>query len=71
MINNVDMMKFKNTASTMVVTFDWKNGDKPILLIGKPTPSKEMDILSAFQNEEAVELYKKLISGGCMSKEQI
>lgn len=38
------------------------NGDTPILIVGRKRPNKSLDIINAFQGDEASELYIKLIT---------
>lgn len=50
------------TDSILVsVDFDLKNGpDTAVLIVGKKKKGEAIDILNAFQGEEAMELYRKL-----------
>ena len=36
------------------------NGDKAILIVGRKKSNQSVEIVNAFQGEEAIELYKKL-----------
>lgn len=55
----------KATTDCILVSFDSSGGkDKEILIVGRKTPSEVIDIVNAFQGEEAVELYKKLTTKG-------
>lgn len=46
---------------SLLVGFDSTNGDdEAVLIIGRKHPKKAMDVINAFQGEEAVELYKRL-----------
>ena len=39
-----------------------ENGDTPVLLVGRKQSEKATEIINAFQGEEAIELYMKLIT---------
>lgn len=50
-------------VETVLVSFNPAVGDgTEILLVGKQKPMSKPDIINAFQGEEAVELYNKLIT---------
>lgn len=51
------------TTDTVLVCFDYTRGkDKGILIVGRKNPRRAIDIINAFQGEEAEELYNKLIT---------
>lgn len=50
----------KNGADTFLVSFDYTHGDIPVLIVGRRGTKKEIDIINAFMDEEAKELYRKL-----------
>lgn len=56
------------TDSILVsVDFDLKPGadtDTAVLVVGKKKKGEAIDILNAFQGEEAMELYRKLTGSG-------
>ena len=53
----------KATTDCILVSFDSSGGkDKEILIVGRKTSGEVGNIVNAFQGEEAVELYKKLIT---------
>lgn len=54
------------TDSILVsVDFDLKGGpDTAILVVGKKKKGEAVDILNAFQGEEAIELWKRLTGSG-------
>lgn len=54
------------TDSILVsVDFDMKGGpDTAVLIVGKKKKGDAVDIVNAFQGEEAMELYKKLTGSG-------
>lgn len=52
----------KNVSDTFLVSFDYAHGDIPVLIVGRRGTKKELDIINAFMDEEAKELYRKLIT---------
>lgn len=53
----------KKTSDSLIVGFDssaGKNGT--VLVVGRKKPREAVDIINAFEGEEALELYKKLIT---------
>lgn len=49
------------TTKTLLVGFDYSHGeDSAVLIVGTKRENEAMDIINAFQGEEAVELYKRL-----------
>ena len=51
------------TTDCILVSFDYTNGaDKSVLIVGRKTPKKDVEIVNAFQGKEAEELYNKLIT---------
>lgn len=54
-------------TGSFLVSFDFKdNGDVPILLVGRKKKGNAVEIVNAFQGEEAVSIYKMLttVKGG-------
>lgn len=49
-------------TETLLVGFDSSNEDNSVLIVGRKRPNNSLDIINAFQGEEAEELYKKLIT---------
>lgn len=50
-------------VDTFLVGFDYSNGkDKGVLIVGKKKPNSRqaVDVINAFQGQEALELYEKL-----------
>lgn len=48
---------------SLIVGFDFTNGiDEGILIVGHKDPRKDVEIINAFQGEEAYDLYLKLIT---------
>lgn len=47
----------------VLVSVDFTRGiDTGILIVGRQAPGKDVEIINAFQGEEAYELYQKLIT---------
>lgn len=47
---------------SLLVGVDFTNGeDVGVLIVGRKRPNESVEIINAFQGEEAEELYKKLI----------
>lgn len=45
---------------TLLVSYDNISNGKPTLIVGRKEPRGAVQIINAFQDEEAEELYKKL-----------
>lgn len=39
-----------------------KDSDKPILIVGRKRPNESIDIINAFQGEEAEKIYTSLVT---------
>lgn len=53
----------KKTSDSLVIGFDSSAGkDGTVLIVGRKKPREAVDIINAFDGEEALELYKKLIT---------
>ena len=48
-------------ADSILVAYDNKSGDIPVLIVGKKRPNQSVDIINAFQGDEATELWNRLI----------
>lgn len=47
---------------SLLVGVDFTNGeDSSVLIVGRKRPNQSVEIINAFQGEEAEELYKKLV----------
>lgn len=52
-----------NVNECLLVSVDFTHGkDTGILIVGRKTPRKDVEIINAFQGEEARDLYLKLIT---------
>lgn len=51
----------KSITDTILVSIGLsKNKDNAVLVVGRKKPREAVDIINAFEGEEALELYKKL-----------
>lgn len=50
----------KKGIDTLLVSYDNISNDKPTLIVGRKGKRGVLQIINAFQDEEAEELYKKL-----------
>lgn len=57
--NNYLPNKAKN-SDVLLVSYDNVSNDKPVLIVGRKGVRGSVQIVNAFQDEEAEELYKKL-----------
>ena len=46
----------------LLVGFDNVNGDITTLIVGRKRPNKSVDIINAFEGDEALELYRRLVT---------
>lgn len=62
--NNIPLKenKMKISESIIIGVDISENGDTPVLLVGRKQSEKATEIINAFQGEEAIELYMKLIT---------
>lgn len=53
-------------TGSFLVSFDFNDKDVPILLVGRKKKGDAVEIVNAFQGEEAVSIYKTLttVKGG-------
>lgn len=49
-------------TDAVVVSYDDGSGDIPILIVGRKARDKAIEIINAFEGEEATTLYDKLTS---------
>lgn len=51
------------TTECILVSYDNSNGlDRSVLIVGRQRKGKPVEIINAFQNEEANELWERLIT---------
>ena len=49
-------------SDTLLVSVDFSDKDKGVLVVGRKMPNEVVTVINAFQGEEARELYEKLIT---------
>ena len=49
-------------TDTLLVSIDHSSPDHAVLVIGRKRPNTTVEIVNAFQDKEALELYQKLIT---------
>ena len=49
----------KGKSDTILVSFDYTHGDVQVLIVGRKKKG-EIEVINAFKDEEAKELYQKL-----------
>lgn len=48
-------------VDSLIISIDTTNGkDNTVLIVGRKKPTQEMEIINAFQGEEALKLYSQL-----------
>lgn len=50
-----------NITGSLLVGYSFNKDGSPVLIVGRKDKKKPVDIINAFEGNEAVELYKKLI----------
>ena len=55
-------MKNSITDSILVGFNRSKDGDNTVLIVGRKRPNKSVDIINAFEGDEALELYRRLVT---------
>ena len=55
-------MKNSITDSILVGFNRSKDGDNMVLIVGRKRPNKSVDIINAFEGDEALELYRRLVT---------
>ena len=51
------------TTDTVLVSFDFSHGkDNSVLIVGRKRPNGSVEIINAFQGEEAEWMYQKLVT---------
>lgn len=50
----------KKGPDVLLISYDDISNDKPVLIVGRKEKRGRVQIINAFQDEEAEELYKKL-----------
>lgn len=53
----------KSITDTLLVSVDLTtNGDNAVLIVGRKKQNQAVNVINAFQGEEAVELYNRLVT---------
>ena len=51
-----------NLSDTLLVSISFSEKDKGVLIVGRQRKNQSIEIVNAFQGDEALELYKKLVT---------
>ena len=51
-----------NLSDTLLVSISFSDKDTGVLIVGRKRKNQSIDIINAFQGEEALGLYKKLVT---------
>ena len=51
-----------NLSDTLLVSISFSDKDAGVLVVGRQRKNQSIEIVNAFQGDEALELYKKLIT---------
>lgn len=51
-----------NLNDTLLVSISFSEKDKGVLVVGRQKKNQSIEIVNAFQGNEALELYKKLVT---------
>lgn len=51
-----------NLSDTLLVSISFSDKDTGVLIVGRKRKNQSIDIINAFQGEEALDLYKKLVT---------
>lgn len=52
----------KNFTDTILIGYDQSENDNTVLIVGRKRPNQSVDIINAFQGDEAKDLYERLIT---------
>ena len=52
----------ENVSDSILIGYDQRDGDNVVLIVGRKTPKQSVEVINAFQGEEAKELYERLIT---------
>lgn len=50
-----------NISGSLLIGYSFNEESKPVLIVGKKDKKHPVEIINAFDGDEAVELYKKLV----------
>ena len=51
-----------NLSDTLLVSISFSDKDTGVLVVGRKRKNQSIDIINAFQGEEALDLYKRLVT---------
>ena len=51
-----------NITDSIIIGYDQSESDNTVLIVGRKRLNQSVDIINAFQGEEAKELYERLIT---------
>lgn len=51
-----------NLSDTLLVSISFSEKDKGVLIVGRKRNNQSIEIVNAFQGDEALELYKRLVT---------
>ena len=51
-----------NLSDTLLVSISFSDKDTGVLIVGRKRKNQSIDIINAFQGDEALELYNKLVT---------
>ena len=51
-----------NLSDTLLVSISFSDKDTGVLVVGRKRNNQSIEIVNAFQGDEALELYKKLVT---------
>ena len=51
-----------NLSDTLLVSISFSDKDTGVLVVGRKRKNQSIEIINAFQGEEALDLYKKLVT---------
>lgn len=51
-----------NLSDTLLVSISFSDKDTGVLVVGRKRQNQSIEIINAFQGEEALDLYKKLVT---------
>ena len=55
-------MKKEYLLNTILVSYDYNHPDNAVLIVGRKIFNQSVEIINAFQGDEATELYNKLVT---------
>lgn len=52
----------ENISDSILIGYDQRDADNAVLIVGRKAPKQSVEVINAFQGEEAKELYERLIT---------